>query len=129
MAAPTSSGDYPVAKKRTVCRKGKGKMIISSSASLGHNVDPLRGGGSSGFSGLHCSATTGIVAVGDGVGPSRVILSSVADGTVVEKVSGPLMPYPDSSDSDASENYRPARLGALHFNAPPQIDDAAKKWT
>ncbi|KAG0596227.1 hypothetical protein M758_UG234700 [Ceratodon purpureus] len=102
-------------------------MVVSSSASPASSSRPHRGGGSSGFSDPRFDPAVGGVAVLEAGGPSRVVPAMAAVGAEVVAMSIPLVPYLDSSDSEATENYCPARLQALHFNAPPRAGGGSKK--
>ena len=133
LAVPASSDDYPVANERTICKKGKAKLVVSTSSSHGRS-DDHRGGDSSGFDDPFPRACSLIEPLGDGVGPTRVLFSDIENRTVnvvavaKEAEKNPiaevlqrtsLVPYSDSSDS-AGSTYKPARLGHLYFTAPTQ---------
>ncbi|KAG0596268.1 hypothetical protein M758_UG238700 [Ceratodon purpureus] len=138
LVGTASSSDCLVAKNRTVRRRGKAQVVMSSSVSRSSARDPPCGVGSSEFS----SPRIGVAATGCARGELMHILDVIAGegpSTVVPVVAGdvaaasmgavdgggwgpfppiPLVPYPETSESDASIEYRPARLGALQITSP-----------
>lgn len=132
VAAPATSGDYPLARNRTLCQKGKGKLVESSPESHGRSGEQHRGGDSSCFE--DPGALDGLVAVGDGVGPLRILQPVLSDGTRVVAVAKDveakpkaednspitLVPYSDTPDSDDFA-CEPARLGQLHSTASTPV--------
>ena len=129
VVAPSSSVACLVSKARSPQQKGKGKQVVGSTSS------PVRSGGrpprgATVFNAPYIGrAGDGSAAAEVGGGSPIVVALSAdrAEDCVGPIDPGPLVPYSDSSDSDATINFLSVRRGQLHCNSAPPVGDGSAK--